>query len=241
MTDALTTAHITAQQRLRALAARGVAAVWSSLPAHNSENLDEWLTRVLPLIAAAQRQSALITDAYLARAIERPPIGLDLAQVTGASTRNGTPPEDVYKRPFITVWTAIGNGKTVADASAQGLARATATAETDVQLAMRETLRYVGLADTRIVGYQRVPDAGACKFCRTVAGQRYRVEQLMPIHPNCGCGVKVITADQRPAFTGNPENDLNITRDGVHAVVREHGELGPVLLDGNQHFEPLHQ
>jgi hypothetical protein len=105
-----------------------------------------------------------------------------------------------------------------------------------VQLAMRQTLVDIGDQDDLILGYQRVPDTGACAFCRLVAGQRYRTNQLMPIHAHCGCGVDVITAANRADFTGKAANDLSVTRDGVTAEVREHGELGPVLVDGQHEF-----
>jgi hypothetical protein len=58
----------------------------------------------------------------------------------------------------------------------------------------------------------------------------------MPVHNRCGCGVDVITAANRGQFTGKPSNDLSVTRDGVTAAVREHGELGPVLVNGAHHF-----
>jgi hypothetical protein len=100
---------------------------------------------------------------------------------------------------------------------------------------MRQTLVAVGEQDPTILGYQRVPDAGACAFCRLVAGQRYRTDQLMPLHNHCGCGVDVITADNRAGFTGKPENDLS--KPGV--AVNDHGELGPVLGDPAHTFTAL--
>lgn len=56
---------------------------------------------------------------------------------------------------------------------------------------------------------------------------------------NCGCGVDVITEANRGDFTGKPENDLSATRDGMTAAVEEHGELGPLLVNGDQHFTNL--
>lgn len=46
-----------------------------------------------------------------------------------------------------------------------------------------------------IVGYERVPDGGACVLCLTAAGQRYHSDDLMPIHDKCGCGVEPLTED----------------------------------------------
>jgi hypothetical protein len=111
----------------------------------------------------------------------------------------------------------------------------------DVQLAMRQTLVTVGEQTDQIVGYQRVPDPGACAFCTLVAGQRYHTAELMPVHNHCGCGVDVITAETRGDFTGKRENDQTSTvgDDGTVSRVVEHGELGPLLVDGTDHFTHL--
>jgi hypothetical protein len=236
----LAEAHIVLQARLRGLTQNAVTSVWASLPAYNHQNVDEWLTKVLPIVTAAQRQSVHLTEAYLARALERQPVGVDVEKLIGDHVRNGAKPEDVYVRPFITTWSELKAGKELAAAVHAGLARATSTAATDVQLAMRASLVSIGQADGEILGYRRVPDAGACSFCQTVAGQRYLIQQLMPIHNHCGCGVEPITAANRGDFSGKHENDLSVVRDGVHAAVREHGELGPVLVDGTQHFTDEH-
>lgn len=233
--SALTSAHIAGQARIRQATAAALGAVWFSLPAHNRENLDEWLSTALPVVEAGQRQSAALTNAFLARAVGRQPVPLDVASLIGAAARNGTPPETVYERPFITVWTALKNGRELPEALRQGLDRATSTAEMDVQLSMRETLRQVGEADRLILGYQRVPDPGACEFCRVASTQRYRISDLFPLHNRCGCSVDVIRGTERPDFSGRYDRDI-VTDDGVHVAVREHGELGPVLVDGNQKF-----
>lgn len=230
MASRLAEAHITAQARLRALTARGVDAIWASLPAYNDENVDEWLTRVLPLIAAAQRQSVSLTDAFLAQAVARAPLGVNPERVTGPAVRAGVPPEEVYRRPFVAVWSALKAGTAYDKAVAAGGARATGTAAMDVQLSMRATLREVGEADDLILGYQRVPDAGACQFCQLIADQRYRTDDLMPVHNHCGCGVDVISGPERPSFSGVYANDI------PEVAVHNHGELGPVLGDPSHSF-----
>lgn len=229
----LAEAHILAQQQLREASAQGVGAAWDQLPAYDEENVDEWLSAVLPIVLAAQHRSAAYTDAFIAYETGRRPLGITRRLVTGAAARLGAVPAEVYRRPFVTVWSGLKNGKTWAESVAEGRRRAAAAAETDVQLTMRETLREVGDHDPNVVGFRRVPDSNACKFCVTVAGQRYRTDELMPIHTHCGCGVDVITRANRSDFTGQPDNDLS----GV--VVADHGELGPVLVDAEHHFTTL--
>lgn len=224
MPSRLAEAHIVAQERLRTITGRGVDAIWRSLPAYNDENVDEWLTRVVPLILAAQRQSVSLTDAFLAQAVGRAPFGPDPARIAADAVRPGVAAEEVYRRPFVTVWTALKAGTAYEDAVAAGRARAVSTAATDVQLAMRETLREVGQEDDRIVGYQRVADAGACDFCLAVNGAKLSVADPMPLHNGCGCGVDVLTSPFAPS------------RPPGAVAVRDHGELGPVLGDPSHDF-----
>ncbi len=235
----LAEAHIVAQQRLRELTATGVQRAWQQLPGYDEANVDQFLSQVVPLVLAAQRQSVLLTEAFLARELGRLPLGIAFSSLIGAALRAGAAPEEVYRRPFVTVWTALRDDRPRTEAVAAGADRAVSTAVTDVQLAMRATLRDVGDADRHILGYQRVPDGDACAFCRLVAGQRYTTDQLMPIHNRCGCGVDVITERNRGDFTGNTDNDLDVTRDGLTAAVKQHGELGPVLVNGAHHFTAL--
>jgi hypothetical protein len=160
---------------------------------------------------------------------------LDPADLIGAAVRNGAEPAEVYARPFVNVWTALGKGVPWIEAVHAGFARATSTAETDVALSSRAAATAYAAADDRIVGFQRVPDGGACDFCSLVAGQRYHSEDLMPLHNRCGCTVEPIVGAERRLFTGRLENDV-VHGDGISVVVREHGELGPVLANDADHF-----
>lgn len=249
----LARAHTEAQARLRALAAAGVAAVWGSLPAYDEQNVDEWLTRALPIVLAAQWQSVALTDAFLARALGRQPLGAPAAELTGQAVRHGTPPEEVYRRPFVTTWAALKAGKDLRTAVAEGAQRATSTAEMDVQLASTHTARWVGLADDRITGYQRVTNIGACALCEIASTQRYRRGDLMPIHNRCGCTVlpivgietgQVIDPEKLQELKDAGELDriaaqrqaARARKAGIDAQVREHGELGPVLVQAGDHF-----
>lgn len=253
-------AHIQAQERLQALAAAGVVHAWDSLPNYDEQSVAPFLAVVVPLILAVQHRSALLTSAFLAQAVGRHPATFDVSRVTGEAIRSatpavveasqrgglrlapnatGVPPQVVYRRPFVDVWTALQGGKPWADAVSAGRARASGTAAMDVQNTMRHTLRLIGDADPTILGYRRVPDSDPCAFCLLIAGRRYLTSELQPVHERCACSVDVITAANRGDFTGKPENDLSVTRGGVTAAVEDHGELGPLLVDGSQHFTAL--
>lgn len=233
---AVARAHITVQEQIRAATVRAVAAIWKALPGHDDVNLDEWLTKVLPVVAIAQRSSVTATEAFLAHVLGRQPLGVNPADFIGAAARNGVDPAAVYRRPFVTVWSALAREVLLPEALRMGLTRAGTTAETDVQLTMRATLRGVGQADPSIAGYQRVLDGAACGFCAAAAAQTYATADLMPIHVRCGCGVDVITTAARPDFSPPGAAELPRTADGQPVAVREHGELGPVLVNADWAF-----
>jgi hypothetical protein len=222
-------ANLIVQARLRAVIERATAGAWAQLPAYDRGNLDEWLSTVLPLVDVAQRRSVALTDAYIARALERPALGIDPTPLIGAGVRSGVDPETVYTRPFITLWSALRDGVEYDAAVAKGLHRATSTAAMDVQLSHRASYGAIQAADPRIRGYKRVPDGSACKFCVTVAGAFVKSASAMGLHNHCGCGLEPVTAD----VEATPTPDT--------VAVHEHGELGAVLADPAQHFTSLAQ
>lgn len=230
MASDLANTVIIAKKRLQQIVAAAVAAAWHGLPHYDQQQIDQFLTSVLPLTAAANRQSVLLTQAFLARALAQPPAGLDADQII-AGIRNGTTPAQVYHRPFVTVWGALGRGIPWAAAVKLGLDRATSAAATDVQLSFTHTLAALGSADNQILGYERVPDDGACDFCLAASGQVYHSSDLMPLHNGCGCGVEPITSD---ATFNAPDRFPGA--DGLEVAVRDHGELGPVLTNAVDHF-----
>lgn len=212
--------HLTLQARVRAALARVVGAAWTGLPGHDRENVDEWLAAVLPLVEAAQRQSVALTDAYVARALDRPALGVDQAGLIGAAVRNGTSPEVVYRRPFVQMWSALARGVMFDDALEQGRERAVSAAETDVQLAHRAAYPAIAMQDERVRGWQRVTDGKACELCLIASTQRYRRGDLMPIHNHCGCGVRPIT---------DPDAGSSINRD-LYRTLRADGAMTRVTL-----------
>lgn len=235
MGSQLADVQIQAKQRLQHLIAGAVASAWGSLPHYDQAQVDEFLSTVVPLSAAANQQSVLLTEAFLSHALGAPPVGLDADQII-AGIRNGATPEEVYTRPFVTVWSALKRGVPWAQAVKMGQDRASAAAEMDVQLSFTHTLRAAGDSSwsNRIVGYQRVPDAGACDFCQTASGMLYNTDDLMPLHLHCGCGVDVVFAGDTVGLNSASKHFGG--PGGLKVAVHEHGELGPVLTNADDHF-----
>jgi hypothetical protein len=166
----------------------------------------------------------------------------------------GVPYEEVYRRPFATVYTHLSRGAPLEEAVERGATRLAGIAEADLQ----QTYAHAAQAAMEALD---VPEAdrprfwrrvligtGNCALCVIASTQRYRVEELNPIHPGCDCEVA-------PLFGSDPgqviEPDL---LDQVHTAVeeltgdhdrggratdyrrlmvqmtREHGELGPMLV-----------
>jgi len=225
MSSTLVRAHISAEHQLRQLVKRATVAIWRGLPGYNRPDLDTWTGSIVPVIEAAQRQSVALTEGYLARALERQPLGLDPAELIGPAVRNGADPAEVYARSFVTVWTALKDGRPYEDAVAAGLARATETAAMDVQLSARATFEAAGQADDNIYGYQRVADGGACAFCQAIDGAYVKSADAMALHNNCGCSLEPLTAPH-PLAARLPS--------GV--AVNQHGELGAVLGGADHSF-----
>lgn len=223
----LVEAHIEAERRLRLITTSAIGRLWKSLGSWDQPDAARFERLAVPTVLAAQRQSVALTEAYLARSLERRPIGVDVADLIGAGVRNGTAPAEVYKRPFVTMWAALGDGELWQDAFNAGLARAQGAAAMDVQLAMARTAQAVGTVDPEIQRFQRVADGSACDLCQEVDGAILNSDEAMPLHNNCGCGIEPLT-DGRP-LTPKPE--------GV--AVHEHGELGPVLAAPGDNFTSL--
>lgn len=114
--------------------------IWTALGSYDEKDVERFLARAVPLTIAAQRQSVSVTDAYLARFLGKRAIGVS---PRGVKVRNGVTPQEAYRRPFVTVWTALDEGTQWADAVKAGGARAEGMIAFDVQSAMRATLAAV--------------------------------------------------------------------------------------------------
>jgi hypothetical protein len=236
----LVDAHIEGEARLRRLLAQAVGTTWNDLQGHDRANVDEWLSRVLPMVDTTQRASAALTEAFIAQVRERPPLGLDQNELIGGAVRNGTPPEVVYERPFITYWGGLKEGLSYQDALAKAGERATSTAAMDVQLSMRATADAVGRADNGIYGYVRRADPTACDFCATVDGAYVKHADASPLHNHCGCGLEPLVEPHPGAVYLPDGTQVRFAAYGPlfddQVAVHEHGELGAVLTAPGDHF-----
>lgn len=215
-------------------------------------DLDRFVKAVVPVVLAGQRQVSALTDAYLAQR---------LTVALGRTVRpsgplndypRGVDPSEVYARPYVTVRTKLSDGLALDAAVSAGLARLEDIARTDMQLAKTWTAR-ASFRSSGIQSYARVLVGGKnCALCYVASTQRYSRDDLMPIHPGCNCDVEPVT--DHAAFDEQSAANLEATHEAVQdrlgesdrgarapdyrkaLIVREHGEMGPVLAVRGQHF-----
>lgn len=229
--------------KLRDQTLRRIEQAWTQLPAYNQGNVEDFLSVMMPILAAGQIATATLAAGYLAvqasalRGVPAVPAPVDTEKVT--APRDGVSPEETYRRPFVTVWTELKNGTPYSTAVKHGLDRLKHTAGIDLQLA--KTIQ----ADTSLTHsgasfYRRtLTGAESCRMCIVAATQRYRVGSLAPIHSGCDCGVEELPAGEKPGQIIDPglyEAVMGVAPSGSRTEmmsdiirVEQHGETGPTL------------
>ncbi|MFJ3588569.1 hypothetical protein ACIQUY_04675 [Streptomyces sp. NPDC090231] len=231
---------------------------WTDLGSWRDADVRRFERTALPVLLAGQRRVASLTASYLEqlyRDIDGTGhrVDLDFDTVTGRALRD-VDPEAVYRRPFVDVWTALGNGESLDTALERGANRLETIAKTDLQLARTHTVREVGDDMPRFqYTVRELQGEYDCALCMIASTQRYRKRDLAPIHPGCDCLVKLVTADEDPGQVIDEEKlerihdlveeALGKSDRGGRAVdyrkiivANDHGEIGPVLGYRGQRF-----
>lgn len=231
---ALVQAYADATVRLREALARAADATWMGLGSWREEDVPRFLDQLLPLVEGSVQAIVTMTDAYLTALLSDllggAPIGQGAA--VAAYPRPRVSPEEVYRRPFVTTWTALSRGTLVSQAIEAGRARAVNLATTDLQLAKRDASTARLSADPRVVGFRRVlTGSKSCALCALAASQRYRKDRLLPVHPGCNCAVAPIVGTADP---GQRVNTATV-REGAAFELRTRADgkkLSPTVADG---------
>lgn len=231
-----------------------VLAAFDSLGEYRDEQAAEFADRVLPIVLASQAQMGAVTDAYLAAMIADMFGGAAAGEPEALPEElRGVPPEEVYRRPFVQTWTALAAGKSFAESLGEGRHRLLSITETDLQLARthaaRDAMRRSGAQFYR----RRLGSGKNCALCTIASTQRYRVADLMPIHPGCHCKPAPIEGNRDPgqiidrALLEEAHDAIAAAGESVDRggrapdyrdliITRQHGELGPLLAVRRQNF-----
>lgn len=260
--SAATTAatYLAASTALRSRLLGFVAAQYGAYGDYRDAAAAAFVAAVVPAALAAQQAMASLTSAYLSHVIAAqaggtyrpPPVPLD--EVTGDALR-GVPMDEVYRRPFTSVWIDLSKGKGIEDAARAGAQRAEVIAATDLELARTRMAQRVISADSRVTGYRRVLNgAHSCALCVLASTVRYHKEELMPLHPRCvpaGSRVRahnVLNATRRwhegklVILTTSSGDQVTVT--SKHPVLTDHGWIsahairqGDYLVRGDDGIE----
>jgi hypothetical protein len=214
---------------------------WYDRPA-----ITAWTAEIVRAVEAAQYVTATTTDAYLS-AVASEVIGqavLPVGAVDPSELRSGVTHQGVYGR-LADQWRYQESLGTAANVIAEGVAsRAVSMVATDLQLAFTHQSRRF-LTERGISGYRRVirpelsKDRAVCGLCIAASDQIYKSGVLMPIHGNCNCDILPVKngVDPGKAINRDDLDRIYAESGGTYAdslietkfVIREHGEIGPVL------------
>lgn len=251
----------TLRSRINASTIATVLRIWSTLDSWRDRDAARLARLVVPVVQAGQVTVGQATSAYMAsqagqafNATVAPP-AVPAAVVIGG---RGVPGGEVYRRPFVQIYTALDAGKSLLDAVGIGRSRLAEIADLDLQRAYSLAAQHAmnNLPERyRPRLWRRVTTGGhSCALCVVASTHRYHRSDLHPIHRKCDCRVE-------PDFSGDAGQmlDDNVL-ERVHAAVAdltgtsdrggrapdyrqlivemtaEHGELGPLLVRPSDHF-----
>jgi hypothetical protein len=147
-------------------------------------------------------------------------------------------------------WQTTMLGDSPDKAQAKAAVRIAAVAETDVTMAVRaqyqKTMGTQGATGWRRILHPELSQTGPCALCVVAADRVYKSEDLLPLHNRCVCEVLPVYGRVDPGITLNGDDLAALyaatggnTREQlrrVSVVLTEHGELGPILVHGDQHY-----
>ncbi|WP_146067347.1 hypothetical protein [Arthrobacter sp. SX1312] len=234
---------------------------WGGLGSYRDADYEMLVAQLVPRVEAGQQRIADLTDAYIRQVSE---LELKQAVRTGsaiaASTAalRGVDAATVYQRPFNTVYTKLGEGKSLTAAAAAGGARLTDIVGTGLQLSKTHAARDT-MSRSRFTAHRRVLTGREnCALCVIASTQRYNRGDLMPIHPGDDCDVKpyfgedkqVIDRDLLEQTQAAIEQEFGDSDRGARIldgrnersdyldliVANQHSEIGPIIGWRSQHF-----
>lgn len=201
--------------RIRTAAQVTTLRLWDDLPDYNKPRIDGFTNQAVPVVRHAQRLAVNTT----ASALRRPRLVIPKP----TQYPRPVPPEEVYARPFGKVWKALGDGKPLEQAIAEGRSYLAQLSLMDVALAVRQTYQEIGDANASITVWVRVADGGACDLCSASDGETYSDASDMGLHPGCGCTLEPGSTDSGPA-------------DGSATTTHDSDELGALLYESGHDF-----
>jgi hypothetical protein len=185
--------------------------VFANLGSWRDDDVARYQRIIRPQIDGIKLQAAQLQAAYYQEVAKQQgesyqPAAVRPADLTETSLRNGAQAGEVYRRPFVSMYTELAKGELVSAAIAIGAARAASIASTDIQLAARIAGLKQRQNNNNIVGYRRVLTGSEnCALCAIASTQRYTRNELKPIHPGCDCTEEPIYGNFDPGQVIDPQ------------------------------------
>lgn len=245
-----------AQERLAAATVGQIKQLFSSLLEGNGwftqPRVDEIVSEVVDLMDEATELAAAITQGYIETVLDVLDIEFRDIEISLPQLRTGVTPEREWNRPAEQARIMRLLGADEFQANERALQRAEQQARMDLILARREAEKEMWGVTGDIIAYRRIlrPElsvGGPCGLCIVAASRVYHKSDLRDLHNDCKCDVMPIVKDGSGEIL-DPGFDLN--RDDLDALYEaaggsnrqglqrvrlkhlDHGELGPVLVDG---------
>lgn len=190
---ALTDGYRARLAELRRRALLVVTAAWVLDGARLDDTFLEWLARADRILTAMQETSARLSIVYLAAYVGselgEPPAPASVDPADHASvTVDGRPLRAVLLPALFTVRAVLAAGRTFAEASDAGRARALRNATVELTAAADGALDAAIEAEPRVGGWRRVTSARPCGACLGAATGRVEPPSAPLLrHPHCAC------------------------------------------------------
>ena len=223
--EALIRAYESQSAFLRERVVAYTLSVWAAARAFRDADVDRIVAQIVPAVRAGQLQLATLTDAYIGQVARRSGVLWVPSLDRSVTSYRGVDAALVYRRPAVSLYTALAAGEGFSRAVEIGQHRLQSIVSTDLQQA-RNRQASSSVRGSGFQSYRRVLTGKEdCDLCQVASQNRYSREDLMPIHPGCDCGVE-------PVLEFNPKPDSRAET----VTVNMHGELGPTLGWASDNF-----
>jgi hypothetical protein len=198
--------YLIAAERLQNDTVNAAIAAWRSLGQYRDADVARFKKLVVPVIQAQQSKMARLTAAFHSevgkqRGDDVPMVLLDRVQVMEP---RGISSSELYQRPAVSLYTELSAGGGFASAVSKSENRLRQIVSTDMQL-VKTKQSDRSLSAGGFTYYRRtLTGTEDCALCVIASTQRYRVGNLLPIHPGCNCGVDKVDSAWDPGQILDP-------------------------------------
>lgn len=159
----------------------GLVRAWDRLGSYGEDDVERYAAMTSPIIGAAKVAAVATSVGFFTQTHRIRPAGVKAADVQS---------EPRIRDPFLALWHAISEGRPNTEALVAGRSMAEVVGLNFVTSTARRASDHAARATGQRVRWERVPDAGACDFCVTVAGQTYLSAESADFgHDRCSCAV----------------------------------------------------